>query len=60
MVNGVEVTSFSTETNFSQNDSTMHNANSSYMESGSLLLVEDPNMILWLYLRISYIDGSCN
>ena len=31
-INGVEETSFSTETDFSQNDNTLHNANSSYME----------------------------
>ena len=29
-INGVEETSFSTETNFAQNDNTLHNANSSY------------------------------
>lgn len=31
-INGVEETSFSTETDFAQNDNTLHNANSSYME----------------------------
>jgi len=31
-INGVEETSFSTETNFAQNDNTLHNANSSYVE----------------------------
>ena len=36
-INGVEETSFSTETNFDQNDLTLHNANSSYMEIGTAL-----------------------
>jgi len=36
-VNGVEETSFATETNFDQNDLTMHNANSSYMEVGAVI-----------------------
>jgi hypothetical protein len=36
-VNGVEETSFATETNFDQNDLTLHNANSSYMEVGSVI-----------------------
>lgn len=31
-INGVEETSFSTETDFAQNDNTLHNANSSYVE----------------------------
>ena len=31
-INGVEETSFSTETDFAQNDNTLHNANNSYME----------------------------
>ena len=36
-VNGVEETSFATETNFDQNDLTLHNANGSYMEVGSVI-----------------------
>jgi len=36
-VNGVEETSFATETNFDQNDLTMHNANGSYMEVGAVI-----------------------
>jgi len=36
-VNGAEETSFATETNFDQNDLTLHNANSSYMEVGSVI-----------------------
>jgi len=36
-VNGVEETSFATETNFDQNDLTLHNANGSYMEVGAVI-----------------------
>ena len=36
-INGVEETSFSTETDFAQNDNTLHNANSSYMEIGTVI-----------------------
>jgi len=55
-INGVEETSFSTETNFSQNDSTMHNANSSYMEIGTV--IGEANRFCGYISEVISISGS--
>ena len=55
-INGVEETSFSTETNFSQNDSTMHNANSSYMEVGTV--IGEANRFCGYISEVISISGS--
>jgi hypothetical protein len=55
-VNGVEETSFATETNFDQNDLTLQNANGSYMEVGSVI-GESPRFNGYI-AEVNHITGT--